>query len=159
MRTYLPRLAINASKNSYPRTHTCSHPSCEFSALESKRPGRCRCTDSTTQGETLYIFSREKKKDLLMKKKIERKKCLGCTTLILVMGIPSSPKILSEKARAETASLPPHANTKTMSFSLHCSTSTQSSRVSTSSLTSNATSKRVVQRKAFRVRAADAGTC
>merc|ERR1711990_1225125 len=44
----------------------------------------------------------------------------------------------------------------TMSFSLHCSTSTQSSRVSTSSLTSNATSKRVVQRKAFRVRAADA---
>ncbi|CAL6306418.1 unnamed protein product [Bathycoccus prasinos] len=43
-----------------------------------------------------------------------------------------------------------------MSFSLQCSTSTQSSRVSTSSLTSNATSKRVVQRKAFRVRAADA---
>ena len=68
-------------------------------------------------------------------------------------------KILSEKARAETHTLPPHANTKTMSFSLHCSTSTQSSRVSTSSLTSNATSKRVVQRKAFRVRAADAGTC
>ena len=64
-----------------------------------------------------------------------------------------------ESARAKTASLPPHANTKTMSFSLQCSTSTQSSRVSTSSLTSNATSKRVVQRKAFRVRAADAGTC
>merc|ERR1712070_568613 len=52
--------------------------------------------------------------------------------------------------------LPPHANTKTMSFSLHCSTPTQSSRVSTSSLTSNATSKRVVLRKALSVRAADA---
>ena len=77
---------------------------------------------------------------------------LGCTD-------ESLKNFIRESARAKTATLPPRANTKTMSFSLHCSTSTQSSRVSTSSLTSNATSKRVVQRKAFRVRAADAGTC
>ena len=84
----------------------------------------------------------------------------NCFVEFRVYGPILATKILSEKkARAETHTLPPHANTKTMSFSLQCSTSTQSSRVSTSSLTSNATSKRVVQRKALSVRAADAGTC